>query len=111
MSALERLEEDLVTLEIYLRGTEGATDRAVETILRVREEITEEVQGKECPGPCVPAPAGMSRQEAVALAIQHVEKMATNARGYQNGDGLSAKTQAVATFVELLLGETTSSRE
>jgi hypothetical protein len=59
----------------------------------------------------VPAPAGMSRQEAVALAIQHVEKMATNARGYQDGNSLATKTQAVSTFVELLLGETSSSRE
>ncbi|MFD5308167.1 hypothetical protein [Streptomyces ardesiacus] len=57
------------------------------------------------------APAGMSRAEAVETAIKHVEKMSTNARGYQDGTNLAAKTQAVATFVELLMGEGTSSRE
>ncbi|AVO22287.1 hypothetical protein PBI_NESBITT_30 [Streptomyces phage Nesbitt] len=51
------------------------------------------------------------RQEAVETAIKHVERMATNARGYQDGNSLAAKTQAVATFVKLLMGETTSSRE
>ncbi|AUG87102.1 hypothetical protein HOS57_gp30 [Streptomyces phage AbbeyMikolon] len=51
------------------------------------------------------------RQEAVETAIKHVEKLATNARGYQDGTNLAAKTQAVAVFVNLLMGKPTTSRE
>ncbi|WP_108934500.1 hypothetical protein [Streptomyces ardesiacus] len=106
------LEETLVAGEETLRGRHGATDRAVELLVRYRAAIAEEVTaalGKEDPNP--PTPAGMARAEAVETAIKHVEKMSTNARGYQNGTNLAAKTQAVATFVELLMGEGTSSRE
>lgn len=102
MSDVQRaVEEILVVGEEALRGSEGATDRAVDLLVRYRKAILEEAS----------APA-LSRTEAVELAIKHVEKLATNARGYQDQNGsLAAKTQAVEAFVRLLLGEPSSSRE
>jgi len=45
----------------------------------------------------------MTRAEALALAREHVEKMATNARGYQDGVKFADKVDAVERFARFLL--------
>ncbi|MFD7776644.1 hypothetical protein [Streptomyces sp. NPDC059753] len=48
---------------------------------------------------------GISRVDALKLAREHVEAMATNSRGYQDGVKLSDKVQAIDAFARFLLGE------
>jgi len=50
------------------------------------------------------APA-VSRVDALSMAREHVEAMATNTRGYQDGVKLSDKVQAIDAFARFLLGE------
>jgi hypothetical protein len=58
-----------------------------------------------------PATAGsapvlpMSRPDALKLAREHVEAMATNGRGYQDGVKLHDKVQAMERFARFLMGE------
>lgn len=46
----------------------------------------------------------MNRAEALAAAREHVDKMATNVRGYQDGVKLADKVDAVERFARFLLG-------
>lgn len=45
----------------------------------------------------------MTHAEALTIAREHVEKMATNARGYQDGATLAGKVAAVETFARFLM--------
>lgn len=45
----------------------------------------------------------MTRAEALTIAREHVEKMATNARGYQDGVNFVNKVGAVDAFARFLL--------
>lgn len=45
----------------------------------------------------------MNRAEALVLAREHVEKMSTNHRGYQDGVNLAGKVAAVETFARFLM--------
>lgn len=51
------------------------------------------------------APAPMSRLDALKAAREHVEAMATNTRGYQDGVQLPEKVASVERFARFLLGE------
>lgn len=54
--------------------------------------------------PPADAPA-MTRAEALTAAREHVEAMATNTRGYQDGVRLPDKVAAVESFARFLMGE------
>ncbi|MGW6948997.1 hypothetical protein ACWGHD_18985 [Streptomyces xanthophaeus] len=94
MSAEEELIDALVQAEAHSRGREGATDRAVDLLARYNAE--------RAAGAPMPA---MSRADALKIAREHVEAMATNTRGYQDGVSLAGKVSAVDTFARFLLGE------
>lgn len=47
----------------------------------------------------------MNSQEALALAIEQVNKMSTNARGYADGVTLTMKVDAVERLAALLMAE------
>ena len=47
----------------------------------------------------------MTREEALAKAREHVDKMATNSRGYTDGAPFNARVAAVERFARFLLGE------
>jgi hypothetical protein len=47
----------------------------------------------------------MTREQALDMAIKHVEAMVTNARGYQDGVTLPQKVDAVERFAALLIAE------
>lgn len=46
------------------------------------------------------------RLDALRVAREHVEKLATNARGYQDGVSLRDKVNAVERLARFLMGET-----
>lgn len=48
---------------------------------------------------------GMSRADALKLAREHVETIATGTRGYQDGVKLHDKVQAMERFARFLMGE------
>ncbi|MEV4037711.1 hypothetical protein [Streptomyces umbrinus] len=91
MTALERAREYFDRIDaspgpsdtVNLTATVGA-------LLNAMEEMT--------------APA-VSRVDALSVAREHVEAMATNACGYQDGVKLSDKAQAIDAFARFLLGE------
>lgn len=45
----------------------------------------------------------MNRTEALDIASKHVEKLSTNARGYQDGVNLAGKVAAVETLARFLM--------
>ncbi|MGW6855814.1 hypothetical protein [Streptomyces xanthophaeus] len=92
MSAEEELVGALVHAETNWRGDEGATDRAMDLLARYNASRSS-------------APV-MTRADALKTAREHVEAMATNARGYQDGVSLAGKVSAVDTFARFLMGET-----
>lgn len=47
----------------------------------------------------------MTREEALAKATEHVDKLATNARGYQDGVKFTDKVEAVEKLARFLMGE------
>lgn len=47
----------------------------------------------------------MTREEALAKATEHVDKLATNARGYQDGVRFPDKIAAVEKLARFLMGE------
>jgi hypothetical protein len=47
----------------------------------------------------------VTSEEALALAIEQVNKLATNERGYQNGITLPQKIDAVERLAAVLMGE------
>jgi hypothetical protein len=47
----------------------------------------------------------VTREEALAKAAAHIEKLATNARGYQDGVSFAGKVAATVQLAEFLLGE------
>jgi len=47
----------------------------------------------------------VTREEALAKAREHVDKMATNSRGYTDGAPFNARVAAVERFARFLLGE------
>jgi hypothetical protein len=50
----------------------------------------------------------MTPEEALTAAREHVDKMATNTRGYTDGAPFSARVAAVERFARFLLGEVKS---
>lgn len=50
-------------------------------------------------------PGAMSRTDALKLAREHVEVMATSSRGYQDGVKMHDKVQAMERFARFLMGE------
>ncbi|MEU3986089.1 hypothetical protein AB0F77_39535 [Streptomyces sp. NPDC026672] len=48
---------------------------------------------------------GMTRSDALKIARDHVEAMATNTRGYQDGVKMHDKVQATERFARFLMGE------
>ncbi|KOG22010.1 hypothetical protein [Streptomyces viridochromogenes] len=59
----------------------------------------------EPPGPIVFPPVPMSREEALAKATEHVNALATNGRGYQDGVRFADKVEAVERLARFLAGD------
>ncbi|MEV5319150.1 hypothetical protein AB0K92_16095 [Streptomyces sp. NPDC052687] len=75
-------------------------------VTRLIDSLKDEVMGLLGPESAVLADSGgMSRADALKLAREHVEAMATNGRGYQDGVKLADKVQAAERFARFLMGE------
>ncbi|MEU1254800.1 hypothetical protein ABZ445_16120 [Streptomyces chartreusis] len=111
MTALERARECFNRIDGTLTGTGSDWVQlvaAVGALLNATEEQAEGLQNLReltaMRGPSTES-AGMSRADALKLAREHVEAMATNGRGYQDGVKLSDKVQAMERFARFLMGE------
>ncbi|MEU3729988.1 hypothetical protein AB0E81_11345 [Streptomyces sp. NPDC033538] len=49
--------------------------------------------------------AGLSRIDALKMALEHVETMSTNSRSFQDGVKMHDKVQATERFARFLMGE------
>lgn len=99
MTALERAREALELLN---------WDWSTGDYLQLRPLLTNVVAALETHegmGDHTPAQQTMSRVDALKMAREHVEAMATNSRGYQDGVKLSDKVQAMDAFARFLMGE------
>lgn len=47
----------------------------------------------------------MTREDALKRAAEHIEKLATNGRGYQDGVRFADKVSATIQLAEFLMGE------
>lgn len=98
MTALERARE-------YFNRITGdpAVDDRVSVVACVGAILNHLEEPGEVRYEIVAAP--MSRVDALKLAREHVEAMATNTRGYQDGVKLHDKVQAMERFARFLMGE------